>query len=224
VDLVLRGKTPLEKRWLQVKPTIEVGKAKADTYVTSKISHAAFFDDVFEAHARLTQVLDVVEGLLGPDLKLYQDQVFLKPPKVGSRQPYHQDVPLGFHIDRPDLVTCWAALDDATIENGCLWYIPGTHKREILDKKTWAAYEKQAVSGKLGEEVPVELKAGSCSFHHGLLLHASRPNLTDRSRRGYATHYVSAKCRYHPPIYGRTLEEEEMDAMLVRGQEYPGCR
>ena len=74
------------------------------------------------------KVLDIVESILGHDFKLYQDQLFMKPPKIGSRQPYHQDQPTGFHIDPPDLmVSCWAALDNSTIENGCLWMLSGTH-------------------------------------------------------------------------------------------------
>ena len=218
VDLVASGEAShIKERLLQVEPEVEAGNAEADTFATSlrKISHAAFFDDVFESHARSAKVLDVVESLLGPDLKLYQDQIFMKPPKVGSRQRYHQDMPLGFNIDPPDMVTCWTALDEATIENGCLWFLPGTHKHGIIDQEVWGDYEQKALDGDLGQEVPVELKAGSCGFHHGLVLHSSRPNHTDTLRRGYATHYVSAKCRY--------TGERETDAMLVRGQEHPGC-
>lgn len=179
------------------------------------MSHLAFHDEVFQKHARNPKILDIIESLLGPDLKLYQDQVFMKPPKIGSRQRYHQDMPLGFHIDPPDMVTCWAALDDATIENGCLWMLPGTHKFGIIDQAKWSDYEEMSLAGHLPEERPVPLKTGSCSFHHGLILHSSRANLTGQRRRGYATHYVSAKCRYTGP-------PEKNDAMLVRGQSIPG--
>jgi phytanoyl-CoA hydroxylase len=202
---------------LQVEPQVVAGQAQAETYAASlrKMSHLAFSDAVFQAHARNPKILDVIESLLGPDLKLYQDQVFMKPPRIGSRQRYHQDMPLGFYIDPPDMVTCWAALDDATIENGCLWMLPGTHKFGIIAEAKWADYEHQSVAGALPEERPVPLKTGSCSFHHGLILHSSRPNLTDQRRRGYATHYVSAYCRFTGPA-------EKNDALLVRGQSLPG--
>ena len=180
------------------------------------MSHLAFRDEVFEAHARNSKILDAVESLLGPDLKLYQDQLFMKPPKVGSRQRYHQDMPLGFRIDPSDMVSCWAALTDATIENGCLWMLPGTHRFGIIEKTEWEEYEQMSLDGRLSEERSVELKAGSCSFHHGLILHSSRPNLTAQRRRGYATHYVSARCRYTGP-------PENNDTMLVRGKSMPGC-
>ena len=107
---------------------------------------------MFQTHARNPKVLDIVESLLGPDIKLYQDQLFMKPPKVGSRQRYHQDTPLGFHIDPPDMVTCWAALDDSTLENGCLRMVPGTHRSGILEKSVWEGYERRAVEGQLQEE------------------------------------------------------------------------
>lgn len=74
----------------------------------------------------------------------------------------------------------------------------------------------EGLDGRLPEERPIDLKAGSCSFHHGLILHSSRPNRSNLRRRGYATHYVSARCRYTGPV-------EDNDAMLVRGASVPGC-
>jgi phytanoyl-CoA hydroxylase len=218
-EWVASGQAPhVTRQRLQVEPEVNSGKAAADTYADSlrKMSHLAFCDDVFESHARNPKVLDVIESLLGPDLKLYQDQWFMKPPRIGSRQHYHQDMPLGFHIDPPDMVTCWAALNDATIENGCLWMLPGTHRFGIITTEKWADYEQMSLDGRLPEERPIELKVGSCSFHHGLILHSSRPNKSNLRRRGYATHYVSARCRYTGPA-------EDNDAMLVRGASIPGC-
>ena len=207
----------IPKENLQVEPRVAQGELGADTYADSlrKMNHLAFHDDTFQAHARNPKVLDIVESLLGPDLKLYQDQILMKPPKVGSRQRYHQDMPLGFHIDPPDMVTCWAALDDSTEENGCLRMLPGTHRFGIIDKSEWEGYERKALAGDLPEERLLVMKAGSCSFHHGLILHCSQPNLSDRRRRGYATHYVSAGCRYTGP-------PEKNDAMLVRGRAFEG--
>ena len=182
----------------QVEPSVEAGEMRADGYAASlrKMSHMAFEDPVFLAHASTPRIVDIIESLLGPDFVLAQDQLFMKPPRVGSRQAFHQDTPLGFHLDPPDrMVTCWCTLDEATIANGCLWMIPGSHLDGVTDTETWQRYEP--VDGVEPPEArPVELAAGSCSFHHGLILHASRPNLTDRSRWGYATHYASARCRF----------------------------
>ena len=203
---------------LQVELGVVSGERDADDYANSlrKMSHVAFIDDVFRNHAKDVHILDCVEALLGPDLKLYQDQLFMKPPRIGSRQPYHQDQPLGFHVDPPDrMVTCWAALDEATIDNGCMWMLPGTHKNGWIEKERWQEYERLSVAGELPVERAVELRPGDCSFHHGHILHCSRPNRTDQRRWGYATHYVSAHCRY--------IGAKTSDALLVRGQSIAGC-
>jgi phytanoyl-CoA hydroxylase len=207
------------ERYRQVEPRVTGGELQADDYVLSlrKISHMAWYDEVMLAHAREPRITDRIASLLGPDLKLYQDQLFMKPPRVGSRQKYHQDQPLGFFIDPADrMVTCWTALDDATLENGCLRVIPGTHRSGVLAREVVQEYEQQAVEGRLAQEVPLVLRAGECSLHHGHLLHSSFPNLSDQRRRGYATHYVSALCRYTGP-------EAEPGFPLVRGEAVPGC-
>jgi ectoine hydroxylase-related dioxygenase (phytanoyl-CoA dioxygenase family) len=208
---------PAEYR--QVEPRVAQGELSASEYVLSlrKLSHLAWYDEVMLAHARRSQIVDRIAALLGDDIKLYQDQLFMKPPRVGSRQPYHQDQPLGFYIDPPDrMVTCWTALDAVTTENGCLRVLPGTHRHGVLPRETIAEYERRALENGLCEEVPLVMRAGECSFHHGHLLHSSHPNLTDTRRRGYATHYVSARCRYTGP-------EPNLVFPLVRGREHPGC-
>ena len=220
IEWVVSGQSDVPQERLQVEPLVGAGELQADSYAESlrKMSHVAFFDDVFEAHARNDRILDCIEALLGvEDIKLYQDQLFMKPPKVGSRQSYHQDQPLGFDIEPADMVTCWAALDRATIENGCLWMLPGTHKLGATEKESWKEYEQRALGGRLPEERAIELEPGDCSFHHGLTLHSSRPNMTDQKRWGYATHYVSAHCRY------TGSPESVNDAMLMRGKSIPGC-
>ena len=75
---------------LQVEPRVVRGEERADNYANSlrKMIHIAFCDEIFAAHASNRKILDVVEALLGTDLRLYQDQFFMKPPRVGSRQPY----------------------------------------------------------------------------------------------------------------------------------------
>ena len=219
-EWVARGEAShIRDQHMQVEPAVAAGEAEAVSPAGSlrKLMHLAFVDEVFEAHARNPGILDCIEGLLGPDIKLYQDQLFMKPARIGSRQPYHQDQPLGFHIEpASELVACWAALDDANVGNGCLWVVPGTHTRGVLDNRERAEIEALSLAGRLPRERPVELKPGDCSFHHGHVLHSSRANVSGRRRRGYATHYVSAHCRYTGP-------EGENDAMPVRGRSIPGC-
>jgi ectoine hydroxylase-related dioxygenase (phytanoyl-CoA dioxygenase family) len=218
---IARGELPEGSRIRrQVEPAVARGEEAADTYELSlrKMTGLALGrDDVFEAHARRPRIVSIMQALLGPDVTLYQDQLFMKAPRVGSRQPYHQDQPAGFYIDPPErLVTCWTALDESTEENGCLRYLTGSHKLGALSKEERAAYEARAASGPLPGEVPLVLPPGGCGIHHGWLLHASDVNRSDKRRRGYATHYVSSKVQYTGP-------EPKPQFLRVSGQGYPGC-
>ena len=114
-----------------------------------KLAHIAFFDPVFEQHARTPAVLDAIEALLRtPDLKLYQDQLFMKPPRVGSRQGVHQDQPLGFDV-RPGhlMVTSWVALDPSTVESGCVMMQPRTHRGGVVTPEARARAEAASLAG-----------------------------------------------------------------------------
>jgi ectoine hydroxylase-related dioxygenase (phytanoyl-CoA dioxygenase family) len=219
-DEIARGELPEGSRIIRrVEPAVERGEMMAPTYEGSlrKIVFLARDDPVFRAHALRPSIVECIQELLGPDLTLYQDQLFMKAPRVGSRQRYHQDQPAGFHIDPPELlVTCWTALDESTEENGCLRYLTGSHTLGALSREEEDAYEARAANGPLPGEVPLVLPAGGCGLHHGWLLHASDVNRSDMRRRGYATHYVSSKVRYTGPL-------PKPEFLRVSGRSYPGC-
>jgi phytanoyl-CoA hydroxylase len=186
-----------------------------------KINQCAEHDDVFMAHAANSRILDIVESLIGPDIKLYGSQCFMKPPG-GIEKPYHQDSAY-FTIEPSDLVTCWTALDDATVANGCLHVIPGSHRGVILDHdEPWQVGDRMDMQVRLDQydasiEVAVELTAGSVSFHHSRLLHRSGANQTGNARRGLAVHYMSAKSRWTHPT------KPKPHYVLLRGQDYADC-
>jgi len=200
---------------------LEPGAGERNIRTVRKLNRCAENDDVFLAHAKSEKVLDIVESLVGPDIKLYSSQCFMKPPG-GVEKPYHQDSAY-FTIEPLDLVTCWTALDDVTEDNGCMWVIPGSHRGEILDhSQEWTVgdrTDKQVPDEALdrGRETPIVMPAGSCSFHHSVLLHRSAPNLSERPRRGLAVHYMSARSRWTHATKGQP------DYLLVRGREHPGC-
>lgn len=186
-----------------------------------KINQCAAHDDVFMSHAANPRILDVVESLIGPDIKLYGSQCFMKPPG-GIDKPYHQDSAY-FTIEPTDLVTCWTALDNSTIDNGCLWVIPGSHRRDILDHdEPWQVGDRVDMQVRSDQfdrscEVAIKLSAGSASFHHSRLLHRSGPNRTEDSRRGLAIHYMSAQSRWTHPT------KAQPEYLLLRGREYEDC-
>ncbi len=203
---------------IQLEPTA-AGVQTATT--VRKLNHCATNDPLFLRYAKLPPILDIVARLIGPDVKLYDSQLFMKPPG-GVDKPYHQDSPY-FPIQPMDLVTCWIALDATTRENGCLWVIPGSHRLGPLPhSEPWIVGELQDMripdtAFDRSTETPILLAAGDASFHHSLLLHMSHPNRTATPRRGLAFHYMNARSRWTDP----TRPEPEFPLLCGRPPDPP---
>ena len=186
-----------------------------------KINGPSKCDAFFRDHAAREPLLTAAADLLGPDVKLFADQVFIKGPG-GIKKTYHQDSAY-FHIEPMALATAWVALDDVTLENGCLWVVQGSHREGLVDhSEVWMVGSRQDktvpdAAIDLQREQPILLQAGDCSFHHSLLLHRSGPNQTTTRRRGMATHYMSAHSRW------TGAPQDKPDYPLLRGQEHAGC-
>ena len=166
------------------------------------IFHMAHSHDYFWKFANEDRVLDVIEALVGPDIRFYTDQMFVKPPKVGSEVPWHQDSAYWPDVD-PGLLSCWVALDDVTIANGCVRFIPGSHKR-VVPHHEIVTDNPNNITTKPGlvdpsKEVPVEMKAGSVCIHHSLAVHRSLPNTSDAPRRGWVLIYLPAQQHFLRP-------------------------
>ena len=128
--------------------------------------------------------------LLGKKFRLFHDQLFNKPAEHGGVVAWHQDFSYWTWTQPMAHLTCWIGLDDATEENGCMHYIPRSHRWGLL-KKTGLAGDMDSVREVLTPEqvsdfenqCPVVLKKGECSFHHPLMMHGSYENKSNRPRR-----------------------------------------
>lgn len=127
--------------------------------------------------------------LLGGAVRFWHDQLFCKPAKHGGVVAWHQDYSYWTRTKPMAHLTCWIGLDDSTRENGCVHYVPGSHRWELLPI-TGLAGDMDAIQSVLSPEqraqfkpVAVELKRGEASFHHPLMVHGSFANSTDRPRR-----------------------------------------
>ncbi len=127
--------------------------------------------------------------LLGGAVRFWHDQLFCKPAKHGGVVAWHQDYSYWTRTQPMAHLTCWIGLDDATRDNGCMQYIPGSHRWELLPI-TGLAGDMNAIQTVLSEEqrrafkpVAIELKKGECTFHHPLMVHGSYENTTDGPRR-----------------------------------------
>jgi len=151
-----------------------------------------------------------------PGVRLAQDNVIWKP--VGARSlGFHQDDSYQDWVVPGTMVTCWIALDDTSAEAGTMELVRGSHRWAL--SPTIAQFhapedyrkEMRAAAARAGlaepEIVPVEVKAGGLSFHHGRTWHGSGPNRGSRPRRSLVAHCYPAHARFHEEtvgaIYGR---------------------
>ena len=147
-------------------------------------------DLAFLNYARDETILDMAAQLIGPDIALWNMSFFAKPAVNGKKTPFHQD---GEYWPIRPLATCtvWIAVDDASVENGCLQLIPGSHKARRLmrhEQKDNPEYTlQQELQPSEYDEAEAEdliLQAGQMSFHDIYLAHGSEINTSNQPRRG----------------------------------------
>jgi phytanoyl-CoA hydroxylase len=168
----------------------------------NKIGHALHdLDPVFDRFSRLPALaaLSTELGLVEP--RLVQSMYIFKQPHIGGEVVCHQDATF-LHTDPVTVTGFWFALEDATLENGCLWVVPGGHrqglKKRFLREEDGRMRYEIVDRTPLVEEgaVPLEVPAGTLVVLHGLLPHRSAANVSNRSRHAYTLHVVEASAHY----------------------------
>lgn len=167
----------------------------ADRRVLRKLDNPVARRRVFENLARSPALTGLVRQLIGDGLRVYFSQVFFKSPGGGGPKPVHQDN-FYFGPNDPDgMVTAWIALDDADVENGCLFYGDGSHLGGVLDHVAPPGRPYDLlIPDELARTVamtPAPVMRGGVSFHHGTTLHQSSDNTSSRPRRACAIHYAN---------------------------------
>lgn len=174
-------------------------------------SESAFYRHLFHP-----KIVAMVAELMGTDtVRVWHDQVQIKPSHVGGPTIWHQDFPYWPVIAPANLVSAWVAIDDATVENGCMSMVPRSH--------TWGAYKSGTIGsdpdgwgpaydpewvpdGESVKTVPCEVSAGGAVFHHCLTWHGAPPNFTGRGRPAIAVHYMPGNTRYEPNDKSHLIE------------------
>jgi hypothetical protein len=172
------------------------------------------------------EVLDLVEGLIGPDIALFSSHFIAKPAGTGRRVPWHEDSAYWRKIINPhDVVTVWLAIDPSTRANGCMKVIPRTHsggfsEYEDVDHAT-NIFGAQIKPHQLDESkaVYLELRPNQCSLHHAKLMHASDPNTSDVRRCGYTMRYMSTRVKLNEEFCGAWHQ-----IYRARGRDHAGNR
>lgn len=127
--------------------------------------------------------------LLKGSVRFWHDQIFSKPAHHGGIVAWHQDYSYWTRTQPMQHISCWIGLDDSTRDNGCVHYVPGSHRWNLLPV-TGLANNMNAIQRVLAEQqkklfkpLAIELKRGEASFHHPLMVHGSYENSTDQPRR-----------------------------------------
>jgi len=181
--------------------------------LSTPVGYHPFFDNLM----RDDRILGLVAPLIGEAIREQGNKLNMKPGEVGSAVEWHQDFAHYPHTN-DDLCAVGIALDDATVENGCMMVVPGSHLGPILDHHqdgTFIGAISPARDGlDLSAAVPLEMKAGSLSIHHTRTLHGSAFNISGKSRRLLFYQYAAVDAW---PL-GGVVDWEGFNAGILRGE------
>lgn len=187
------------------------GKVNTRGYGNIAVS---FIDEI----TRLDSILDPVSEILGQDLLVWGANLFIKNPQTPNFVSWHQDLTY-WGLDDADEVTAWVALTPANTHNGCMRFVPGSHRLDIVEHRDTFAGQNllsrgQEIAIEVDESraVDIVLEPGEFSLHHGRMFHASNPNTSSARRIGLAIRYIATSMSQvggHPTM-----------ARLVRGEDH----
>lgn len=175
-----------------------------------------------------SEILDLVEPIIGPDIALFSSHFICKPKGNGKRVPWHEDSAYwSTMLDRAEVATVWFAIDPSRLENGCMQVIPQTHN---TGKKGFSDYDAVDTAKNIfptevtklqrddSKAVAIQLEPNHASLHDARIIHGSEPNTSSLRRCGYTMRFMSTRVRlsesakaYHQ-IYlarGRDLANQE---------------
>ena len=170
----------------------------------NKIGHAMHdLDPVFATFSRGPELAAVAQDIGLVDAKIWQSMYIFKQPNIGGEVGWHQDATF-FDTTPLSVTTFWFALEDATLNNGCLWVQPGGHNSPLRERFERAG--DTITMHKLSTEpwpdtstaIPLEVQAGALVVFHGLLPHYSAPNRSAHSRHAYTLHATNGQTTYAP--------------------------
>lgn len=211
--------------------TVEKSQAKGQL-PSFKLVNIFRHDAVFAEVLHHPDIASLAGSLMTGPVRVWEDQMIYKPPyDEKAVLAWHQDYPYWNQVGPAELGTCWIALDDATIENGCMQVIPGSHRwnlqytREDVDARDpdWLLKHPGIPKDADLTPHPCVVKAGHCHFHHCQTVHGSRGNRTGNPRRSYILHLMPGDTRRIGDAWNQrqgNVESVPMGA-IVRGAEYP---
>lgn len=183
---------------------IYIAEAGAITFTV----HAVLRSGAARALAKNPALVGLCRDLVGPDVNLYWDQAVYKKPDKPRRFPWHQDSGYTF-VEPQHYLTCWIALTDTTITNGCPWILPGAHRAGTLLHHWVDPIGWECLADEPADAVAAELPAGGAVVFSSLTPHLTGPNTTDSVRKAYIVQYA--------PVGIRTIEGDWLQGAAPSG-------
>lgn len=160
----------------------------AETGAISFAPHAVGRSFAARAVSRYPAIVDVCHDLVGPDVRLYWDQLVYKKPEKPREFPWHQDN--GYtYVEPQQYLTVWLALTDAAVDNGCPWVVPGVHRSGTLSHEYVEPLGHRCFTSHEAA-VPAPVSAGGAVVFSSLTPHMTGPNTTDAVRKTYILQYA----------------------------------
>lgn len=219
VTLIVDRHPNVPEELVQIEPSVARGEFTLATKELGvrKLFRMARYNDLFRQLAFHPKMVTIATSLLGPDVKLLQSMLLMKPPHFGGVKIWHQDNAY-FRLTPNDVFGFWVACDNATAENGCMHVIPGSHTQGIVPHGGVGDDYGLLDPPSFDRAVAIPLKAGDALVFHGEIFHYTPSNQTPHRRRAVQYHYASSKCRQS------TEKRFDLKAeLLVAGREYEEC-
>ena len=221
---VVDGKRPYPDTNIDQNALVRDGKLEEQgVYAMHKIHHPSCYCSEFLTRVRDARLTDPLVDILGPDILGINNLFIWKAPKIGLGFPWHQDkfyFRNRFHTETT--IGTWTAIDPADEDNGCLYVIPGSHKRDIFQHDDLEGSQQREFKLARGvrdaDGVPVEVPPGAVIWFHSHLLHKSTDNHSLRFRRSYVIHYLSAQAEWAHPAALNSRRRQPV--MWIRGKTF----
>jgi ectoine hydroxylase-related dioxygenase (phytanoyl-CoA dioxygenase family) len=202
-----------------------------DPRMTRQLCNAWKSDRAFQAHIFHPGLAAMAAQLMRTDtVRVFHDQALHKPGNGGRPVVWHQDYGYWQALAPPDMVSCWVALDDVTLDGGCLQFIEGSHLWGLQkpptaflgDDMDEALRTLDLPPGTEIRKIPIVVPAGHGTFHHCLTFHGSGVNETANVRRAIVAHYMPGHTRYRAQFrHGHDHLFEVADGEILRGRHFP---
>jgi phytanoyl-CoA hydroxylase len=219
-DLVRRRASWDRRVWAQEEPYFSQNASDGtDIDPELRLRKLAYFVQIEPRLAAASQhprLMAATHQLIGEGARLIQDMALLKPPFKGSEKPWHQDAAYFDWLPLGGVLGTWIALDEATIENGCMQVMPASHLAGPAPHFHVRDCQIDDKHIQVNRAVPIPLQPGGVLFFSGLLQHGTPPNMTAHRRRALQFHYAAANCT--------RMTIDQHGELFNVGGVYAGCR